>query len=366
MKDELHRRLEKCGNLPTLPGVAVQIIQLCQDPDADLHRMAETISLDPALSAAILRIVNSAYYGLSREIATLDHAVRLLGIDRVRTLALSFSIFGTLRQRHKGAGRLTTFWRRSLISGVAARSLVRWAKTSDEGVLIESEMLQGNGAPALEDEVLFLAGLLQDIGILVLREAFGEEYEEIFAQSGDDHLRLIELEKEQLGADHGEVGAWMARQWRLPEIFEFSLRGSHQPHQIEVSPELRITLRIVALSGLLADIWVMEDPTMATQYAMANATEMLDMDDEAVRNLLRTIADSLPETSNLFKIDVGDTDALNRILEQAQSALMEAEIQEVHESENIRLAAAQLKPHLPASNVEEDSFDLTEQASGQP
>ena len=356
MNDELQRRLKNCGNLPTLPGVAIQILQLCQDPNADLYGMAEAISHDPALSAAILRIVNSAYYGLSREIATLDHAVRLLGIDKIRTLALSFSIVGALRRNHKIGNHLSAFWRRSLISGVAARSLVRWAKTYDEEALVEAQLLQGTGATGIQEEVLFLAALLQDIGVLVLAEALSVEYEKLLAQSKNDHFRLVELEKEHLGLDHGEVGRWMAQQWHLPEVFELAFQRSHQPHQIEVAPEFRVTVQVVALSGLFADIWVMEGPTVATQYAMANAREMLDMDEDSVGKLLRTIAESLPEMSSLFRISVGDAEKLKSILEQAQETLLQAGIQISDTPESI-----EIKPGMndaPDRTLRETLFDL--------
>ncbi len=316
MNAQMQASLKNCKTLPTLPGVAIQILELCQQEDLNLSRMADLIGKDPALSAKVLQIVNSPYYALSRQVATLDHAVSLLGIHAVRTVALSFSIMrGLLRDEASGSG-LSCFWRRALISGVAARCLG-----------------QSN------QEVLFLAAMLQDIGMLALRAVLPGQYEKLLAGSENDHLRLEELEKEELGVDHAEVGGWLVQHWHLPEIFEFSLRGSHDPDPDQVPSELLPIVQIVALSGLFADIWIIEDPVVATQYAGAAAKKMLGMEQEDVRGLVMAISEALPEISVLFEIDLGDSDSLDEILERAKEALMTAGVLTAQHAQDIQKAA---------------------------
>ncbi len=334
MNTVMQKSLMNFKTLPSLPGVAIQILELCEKKDLDLSKMADLIGKDPALSARVLRIVNSPYYALSRQVSTLEHAVSLLGSHVVRTVALSFSIVRGLRDE-SGASALSGFWRRSLISGVAARCLGQWAKLPDQ-------------------EVLFLAAMLQDIGMLALRAASPEQYEDLLVGAKNDHLRLEELERANLGAGHAEVGARLAQHWHLPETFEVSLRSSHDFDQEEISAELLPVVQVVALSGLFADIWMVEDPVAATQLAGAAAQEMLSMEEEDVQSLLITMAEALPEVSVLFEINLGDSDSLNEILERAKEALVTASVLTVQHAQKVQRAANRL-----ASDVQLAAEQLT-------
>ena len=215
--------------------MAIKILDLCERADLDFSQLADVVSQDPALSARVLKIVNSPYYALPRRVTSLDHAAVLLGAHALRTVALSFSIVNGLRQDGTRDSDLSTFWRRSLIAGAAARQLALWARLPDQ-------------------EVLFLAALLQDIGMLALREAFPKRYEKILTRSEADHLSLIGIERSEMGIDPAEVSGWLVQQWRLPWIFEASLRGSHDPDEVEVESALLPAVQVVALSGWLADI----------------------------------------------------------------------------------------------------------------
>ncbi|MEE2840751.1 MAG: HDOD domain-containing protein [Acidobacteriota bacterium] len=290
MDSQILENPKACTTLPTLPGVAIQILDLCQREEPDLPKMAQVIGQDPALSVRLLKIVNSPYFAVPRQVAKLDHAVALLGVDAVRTLALTFSIVKSLRRDSTEGADLSRFWRRSPISGVAARQLGQWATLPDP-------------------EALFLAALLQDIGTLALRTAFSRKYPPLLARSQDDHRALIALEQAELGTDHAEVGGWLAQLWQLPGIYEISLRGSHDPDQASVYGDLLTFVKTVAVSGLLAEIWVIEDPTAAMPHASSNAEQMLQMEAEDVQSAVTEISQALPGTSTLFEIDLGDTQA---------------------------------------------------------
>ena len=135
MNPEVLERLENCSSLPTLPGVALQILELCEREDVVMSEMAATIGQDPALSARVLQIVNSASYGLQRQVETLDHALALLGVNAVRTVALSFSMVSGLHKTDNQGFDLSVFWCRSLIAGVASRSLAEWAELHNQEAL---------------------------------------------------------------------------------------------------------------------------------------------------------------------------------------------------------------------------------------
>ncbi len=123
MQPAIRERLEKCSNLPSLPAVALQVLKLCQGEDLDLGQIAKVITNDPALSAKMLRLVNSPSYGLRQQVKTISHALALLGVNAVRTLALSFSLASDLRRKTQPGLDLTIYWKRSALSAVAGREL---------------------------------------------------------------------------------------------------------------------------------------------------------------------------------------------------------------------------------------------------
>jgi hypothetical protein len=191
--------------------------------------------------------------------------------------------------------------------------------------------------------------LLQDIGILALRTAFPRKYNPLLARSQGDHLALIELEQAELGTAHAEVGGWLAQVWQLPGIYEISLRGSHDPDQANVYGDLLTFVQTVAVAGLLAEIWLIEDPTAAMLHAGSKAEQMLQMEAEDVQSAVTEISQALPETSALFEIDLGDTQALNDILEQAQSALLTTITEAVEQTQRVPLAADKLTFFAPST-----------------
>lgn len=188
--DTLKRRLDYCTTLPSLPAVAIKIIEMANDPDADIRTVCEYISLDPVLAAKLLRTANTPLYKSRRVATNIRQAVSILGTHTVLVIALSFSLANSLMTTPLSNGSAAfdsnIFWRRSITSALASRAL--------------GEKLELN---FLDD--LFLAGLIQEIGILAYWVIMPEEYGKIFA-STPDHDELLEMERENLGAGHDELG----------------------------------------------------------------------------------------------------------------------------------------------------------------
>ena len=264
--------------------------------------MTEVISRDPALAVHVLKLVNSPFYGLRREVHTISHALSLLGANSVRTLALSFSLVQGLRRDDSEGSELPNYWRRSLTSGVASRALGEWAEMPQK-------------------EELFLVSLLQDVGMLALRESFPETYTELVKQSRGCHETLLQLEKEALECDHGEVSSWLAQEWHLPVIFELALRFSHDLEPTEAPEESTDFIKFVALSGLIADIWINEDTAGATNRAEKAISDSTDMSGEDFQSTLTKIAETQEEVSKVFEINMGSPESTKSILDQANQAL---------------------------------------------
>src|SRR2546423_6723798 len=123
MNEQLVKRIRACPNLPSLPSIAMQVLDLAQRPDIDIAEIARVISKDPALSGKILRTVNSSFYGRSQSVTTLTHALVILGLSAVKTLVLGFSLVSNLRTAATKGFNHQAYWRRTVHAATAARTL---------------------------------------------------------------------------------------------------------------------------------------------------------------------------------------------------------------------------------------------------
>jgi diguanylate cyclase (GGDEF)-like protein len=343
----LKARLERCTSLPTLPSVALKVLDLCQRENLDLPEIAKVITNDPALAAKMLKTVNSPAFALRQEVRTLTHAVALLGVNSVRTLVLSFSLLRDIRKAQRAA--LTTYWKRSLLAGLCARELATSMKF-----------------PYREEA--FLASLLQDIGILALRQLGDSVYNDLLENAGWDHDRLIAGEHAAFDCDHAEVGAWLVQRWRLPERFCLSVNFSHKPWRFDGDPKGDMTnmVRLTALAGPVADIWIRPDATGAAQRAHIEAAKIFRGMPFSLEETVKNIAAALPEISSLFEIDLGSAERTKEILAEAQEALVTASVEGPTPT---RVATPAAPPPTPAGAkkkpTERDAVtDLANGASG--
>jgi diguanylate cyclase (GGDEF)-like protein len=303
MDAKLVAKLERCSTLPTLPAAAVKIVDLCQRDDVNTAQLVAAVSTDPALSAKVLKLVNSAALGRRQEVRTLSHAVVVLGTNALQALALSFSLVPA--RKHRKTTAQEAFWRRAVVSAVAARELATVAEF-----------------PLFEEA--FLCALLQDIGMLVLSQVLGAEYDDLLAQGGDDNEALAAMERSALGTDHAEVGAWLLARWKLPAVMCKAAELSHSPSRIEagVEPESATLVKITATAGLLADVWLREDIASATGRVKVRTRGLFEVSDARLETLLSRIAGAMPDVASLFDVDLGDPDTLAGVVEQAKETLV--------------------------------------------
>ncbi len=314
--DSLQRKLHACRTLPSVPAVALQVLMLCKDEQAEISQISKVLEGDPALCAEVLKFANSASYGLRCQVATLDRAVALLGINTTLSLALSFSFVRGLKKDEEVRFDHAAFWRRSAILAEATRTIGAWARA------------------ATRDE-LFLAGLLQDIGMLALNKAVPELYGPITAEAKGNHDILVEIEREKLGADHAAVGAWLLGKWNLPENLQAAVAGSHNPY-IANSGRFEALVRSAALAASIAGIW--SNPQTAEAVARARETSIVlfDIPENQFNRLLGEINAALPVSGSNLDINIGSDEALNLLLDQAREALVLLSLQTEHKAQEIQ------------------------------
>lgn len=308
---ELAKHLAYCPNLPTLPAVAVRIIELGHDPESDIGEISKVVSLDPALAAKMLRTANSAFYGARRKAGNLRQALTTLGIDAAMTIALSFSLSAALRELDENHLDRIVFWKRSILAALASQAVGKQL-----------------GMASLED--LFLAGLLQDIGILVLDSVLPEEYGRAVGTAAD-HEQLIAAERQLLGTDHADVGAWILRRWCFPDHIVLGVAASHSPSRM-ITEDLVPIAGCVALSGHIADIYLNIENENVTHQAANAAQQWLNLGDHDVSEILRSIAHSLQEVAQLFEIEVVDQRQVMAIIDSARELLIARNLRMIHKS----------------------------------
>jgi len=225
--------LARIGDIATLPEVTAKIISVVDDPRSTARDLHNIIKTDPALATKILKVVNSAFYGLPGQVSGLDRAIVLLGLSAVKNIAISASI-SRLFTSEKLSDKFTArdLWRHSVAVGVATRQFC---------TLI--------GKRAFAEEA-FLAGLIHDLGMLVERQAFPEPLSEVIRTASKEEDRpFCEIETQTVGADHQALGAALAAKWKFPRPLQIVL-GYH--HNVEnLSEEHRLLPTIVYAADTL-------------------------------------------------------------------------------------------------------------------
>ncbi|HEY7723739.1 MAG TPA: HDOD domain-containing protein [Anaeromyxobacteraceae bacterium] len=310
MDRQLEQRILSCPGLPTLPAVALELLRLCRSDDVDLRSVAQCLSRDPTIAARVLRVANSAAVARGH-VATLTRAVPLLGSNTVLAVALSFSLVRGRRRDRSGGFDHATFWRRAVYSAVGSRALA-----DQDGV---------------DREEAFLAGLLQDLGVLALAEVFRADYGDAWLQARGDHDRLAELERERFGAAHPEVTDLLARTWNLPEPLRETALASHTLPPRPDPDGRRGRFRLVDctyLSGKLADVWIRPDPATAVACALDVARAHLHMARDALASALARMAGTIPEIAADFEIDLAGEAEAQVALDQAREVLVRVALRE--------------------------------------
>jgi HD-like signal output (HDOD) protein len=208
-------RLEAIDRLPTLPIVVQKLSAAINNSTSDAGRLAAIIQDDPAITARMLRIVNTALYRGSEEVTSLPLAISRLGFQAIRNIAMSTAVFSAFGSGNDEFDR-DEFWKHSVSTGVAATVIYDYCRESLSS--------------SIQKDSLQLAGLIHDIGRIVMDEFFHEEFSKCMTLAGRELIPLYEAETQVMGASHDEVGAWLGEKWGLaPGLIEV-LRWHHQPH----------------------------------------------------------------------------------------------------------------------------------------
>ncbi|MBK1721059.1 GGDEF domain-containing protein [Thiocystis violacea] len=312
MTPDVRNALAYCPNLPTLPGVAVRILEMGRDPDVNIGVLAGLLAKDPALSSRMLRVCNSPLYAQRRTTTNLHQAVMLLGLNSTMTMALSFTLSDLYRASNGRQRYLQRVWKRAVVSALASRML--------------GERI---GLGSLDE--LYLAALLQDLGILALYAALPERYAPLIEQY-DSHDAFLKLERDTLGCDHGEAGAWLMRHWGVPERLAMTAVAVHDPDDSTLDAEQKRFIHPIAVAGQLAEFVLSDGGEGAMEAVVRSANDWLGLGPDAVEVLVEGILIALPELGGVFDLEVLSAEMAAGLIDQAREILATRNLRLIHQA----------------------------------
>lgn len=255
--------VKQLRDLPSLSAVVVELLSSIDDEDIDVHALGNKIALDQSLTAKTLRLANSSFYGMSSKVTSIHQAIAVLGFHSIRTLVTACAVTGGFPASPGSNFDFKSFWRHSVGTAVCAKILAAQRK--------------------LNPDAAFTAGLLHDIGTLVLATRLPDEYARMLAWRQQHDCTLVEAEQAVFGLDHAEVGAALCAYWKFPEQMQSAVA---QHHQDEFGTPVALPLVIHAANTI------------------AHALDLSEQEDDLAPPMSQAVFDALalsePEWTRLF------------------------------------------------------------------
>ena len=227
----IHELFQDDTQIPSLPEIFFQFKEAIDDPDSSFEEIGNIISHDPSLTARILRIVNSAFFGFPQQVETVSHAIGIIGREQLTDLVLSTVVMKQFNGIPQSAMNMKTFWEHSIACGLAAR-------------IIASQKEEPN------PESFFVAGLLHDIGHIVFCNKLPYKFLEIDFHSKETEEIFHNIETEIMGFNHADVGGFLLKKWKLPKVLEEAVEFHHNPME---ATQYSLEASVVHLADIIAD-----------------------------------------------------------------------------------------------------------------
>ncbi len=281
MPGELMRKiLKEVKEIPPLPTVVTKVMQMTKDPEVSAADLNKVISQDQALTANLLKLCNSAYYGLPRVISNVTQAVMYLGFHTVRNLVLTSSMQDVFKSEKGGYGYSSNgLWKNSVACGIAAQLVAKKVR------------------PGL-NETAFTAGLLHDVAKVILARFASDQYHAISDTQKKEGIPFIQAEKKVLGFDHAVLGASIADAWNFPQELIQAIGFHHAPATAKGQPILVVITHIADVAAL--DLGVgLEDP--GVKYPLDPvAAESTGFGPNDLPPLIAQLSKSMEEATSFF------------------------------------------------------------------
>ena len=218
MIEKAEQMVAKIDDLPTIPAVANQILQLLDQPDVQIEEIADLMLSDQVMTARVMKLLNSPVYKPSHEITSLKRALVYLGLRHVRELALTTSLIGAF-EKDTGAFEISSFWEHSFGTGMVSKVIAKLVGYKDL-------------------EKAYISGIIHNLGVVFLSAYMRDEFKSVLDAIKDKPVKLIDEEIKHFGTSHCEIGLCMARKWNFPEAYCEVIGYHHNPSEATLDPVL--------------------------------------------------------------------------------------------------------------------------------
>jgi len=284
MIEKAEQMVAKIDDLPTIPAVANQILQLLDQPDVQIEEIADLMLSDQVMTARVMKLLNSPVYKPSHEITSLKRALVYLGLRHVRELALTTSLIGAF-EKDTGAFEISSFWEHSFGTGMVSKVIAKLVGYKDL-------------------EKAYISGIIHNLGVVFLSAYMRDEFKSVLDAIKDKPVKLIDEEIKHFGTSHCEIGLCMARKWNFPEAYCEVIGYHHNPSEATLDPVL---CSIVNLAEMFCSVrgldyggieWVsfnlQEEP--AWKILKKQYPSLVDMD---VERFCYELDDAIPDVKEL-------------------------------------------------------------------
>ncbi len=305
-KTELLKEIAANPNIPSPPTVVLRVLDQASAPNCTIADLCKIIQVDPGLAGRILRIVNSATFGLSRPVASIQRALAVVGINSARLLVLTISF----PEMQRKMGKVNTqwaqnYWQASVAGAIVARELSKKLRSRD-----------------VEDDMA--AGLLRDLGELVLQQLFTDAYEKVIAEPPQTLLNgQCASEETHCGLNHAEVSAFILDRWRLPPEITEAIRHHHDPEGVMFSSApARERAYLLHFATRAAQVLRHPEEPLALQQLSGLAQDHFKMSAEELREFLVPLSDKIAAFAGVLQVDIGAGNDYESILARAGEELV--------------------------------------------
>ncbi len=268
----LHQVIENVKDLPSLPAVVMELLNEIDNDNIDSHLLAQKVTNDLALTATTLRYANSAYYSTMIKVTTVQQAIALMGLATVRKIITMAALSGCFPENNCKGFDHKAFWRHSNAVAIAARLIAKRLN--------------------FNTDVAFTAGLLHDLGALVLVTQYPQQYEASIAYRHEHQLSQFEAERQVLGIDHAAVGAALAEQWNFSDVMKNAIAGHHHPE----TPGLGFLATIIHVAdGIAHALRLSATADTQTVEVSGDSWDSLALNQEAIQSLMEETAAELAQ-----------------------------------------------------------------------
>lgn len=277
----LLKAMTRVTELSSLPEVTARIITVAENPEATASDMHEVVKSDPALAAKLLKVVNSAFYGLPSQIASLERAILMLGLSVVKNLALATSLTRLLKaERIAEPFGPRDLWRHCVSVAVCARMVARHARLP-------------------QPDEAFVAGLVHDMGLMVEQQLFAAKLGEVATRCHAAPQNFCAAEETAVGADHQAIGSVLAMRWKFPPGLRHAIAYHHEPSSLQ--PEFQKLATVVYVADTLCchgrhGFWL----TAQTQEISDWMLQLLGLTSERMGEITESLPEMLEEAEGIF------------------------------------------------------------------